>query len=443
MKVIIIGGVAAGMSAASKIVRTDRSAQVTAYEKSRFFSYAACGLPYYVGGLNHDYRRMIARSQEEFARQGIVTKARHEVKKIHPDQKIVEVKNLETGESFIDSYDKLLIATGARAFVPSVPGTELMGVHVLRTMEDGIFLKELAADPGIKKAVIVGGGYVGVECADAFSRLGKEVTIVTSGSGILKDFDEDMGALALEELLANGIQVRLKERLTACEGKGYVNRIRTDKGSYEADLVLLATGTKPNTEFLEGTGIALASNGAVLVDRYFQTSLPDIYGAGDCATVYNSQTESQGYHPFATVANKAGRIAGLNMAGGKEPFYGALGSSAIQVCRLEFGRTGLTEKEAKKKGIPVKSVVVRSYDHPAYYPEPTILATKVIYEEGSRKLLGAQICGQKGAAVRTDIFAVAIQAGMTAKQLGMTDLIYAPPFAGVWDAVQLACNAAK
>ena len=443
MKVIIIGGVAAGMSAASKIVRTSKDAQVTVYEKTHFFSYASCGLPYYVGGLNDDYRRMIARTEEKFARQGIVTRARHEVTGIDVPHKTVTVVNLETKEQFTDSYDKLLIAAGASPVIPKVPGTELLGVHVLRTMEDGIFLKELAAMPEVKDVTIVGGGYIGMECADAFRTLGKRVRLIESSPRILKSFDEDMAALAMEELLANQVEVHTGERLKACMGEGYVNRIETDRGIYHTDLVLLAAGARPNTGFLAGTGIALAKNGAVLVDRYFQTNVPDIYSAGDCATVYNSQTGEQCYQALATIANKAGRIAGLNMAGGREPFFGAVGSAAVKVCRLEFGRTGMTEKQAREAGIDAKSVVVKSYDHPAYYPDPTILATKVVYEAGSRKLLGAQICGQKGAAVRTDIFAVAIQAGMTAKELGMTDLIYAPPFAGVWDAVLLACNAAK
>ena len=443
MKVIVVGGVAAGMSAASKIVRTDKSARVTAYEKSRFFSYAACGLPYYVGGMNDDYRRMIARTEEEFARQGIVTRARHEVKSVNVQNKTVTVENLETGEIFSDSYDKLLIATGASPLIPSVPGTELMGVHVLRTMEDGIFLKELASMPEIRDVTIVGGGYIGMECADAFLQLGKKVRILEASPHILNSFDPDMADYAAEELLSNGVEVHTEERLKACLGDYYVSQVQTDKGIYQTDLVLLAVGARPNTAFLSGSGIALAENGAVIVDRYFQTNVTEVYAAGDCATVYNSQTGRQCYQALATVANKAGRIAGLNMAGGREPFFGAIGSAAVKVCRLEFGRTGLTEEQAVKEGLKAKSVVVKSYDHPAYYPDPTVLATKVIYETGSRRLLGAQICGQKGAAVRTDIFAVAIQSKMTTGQLGMADLIYAPPFAGVWDAVQLASNAAK
>ncbi len=217
----------------------------------------------------------------------------------------------------------------------------------------------------------------------------------------------------------------------------------TDKGSYQADLVIMAVGIKPNTQFLENTGMLMAENGAIVVDRQMRTSIPNIYSAGDCAQVYHRGMKENVYLPLGTVANKCGRIAGENILGAHESFVGALGSAGIKVCNLEFGRTGLGEADAKKLGLNYKTVIVESYDHPKYYPNATVIKIKLVYETGTKKLLGAQAAGEKGAVLRVDMFAIAIHNGMTTDELGMTDLIYAPPFAGVWDAVHIACNLAK
>jgi NADPH-dependent 2,4-dienoyl-CoA reductase/sulfur reductase-like enzyme len=212
---------------------------------------------------------------------------------------------------------------------------------------------------------------------------------------------------------------------------------------YNTDLVIVAIGIRPSTSFLKDTGIRMAKNGAIIVDRELRTSIEDIYAAGDCILVYNEAMEEDSYLALGTVANKCGRIAGANLAGEHQKFIGALGSAAIKVCNIEMGRTGLGEADAKRLKKKYKTVVVQTYDHPAYYPNPTPITIKIIYEEGTLKLLGAQACGEKGAVMRIDAFAVAIHAGMTTDELGMTDLIYAPPFAGVWDAIQIACNIAK
>jgi len=443
MKVIIIGGVAAGMSAASKIIREDKNAEIVVYEKCGFLSYGACGLPYYVGDFNDDYRRMIARTKEQFAEMGIKTFLYHEVTKVEPSKKSIHVKNIETGEEFDDSYDKLMISTGAAAVVPPFPGKELMGIHVLKSLEDGIFLKEYARMPHIRNVVIVGGGYIGIECAEAFLHLGKVVRIIEAAPRILTPFDPELSELAVTELKSQGVLLQLEEKVQGFEGDFYVNRVKTDKGLYEADLVIVAVGVRPSTAFLKDTGIEMAKNDALIVDRQMRTSIPDIYAAGDCVLVYNRGTKEQSFFALGTVANKCGRIAGDNIAGNAEEFVGALDSAAIKVCDLEMGRTGMGEADAKRLGIAYKTKIVKAYDHPAYYPNPTPITIKLIYEAGTRKLLGAQACGEKGAVMRIDVFAVAIHAGMTTKELGMTDLIYAPPFAGVWDAIQIACNAAK
>lgn len=443
MKVIIIGGVAAGMSAASKIKRINKEAEVIVYERRGFLSYGACGLPYYIGGFNDDYRRMIARSKEKFEQSGINCQLYHEVTKVDSRKKEVVVRDMNNDRYFTQTYDKLMIAVGAAAVVPPFDGGDLLGVHVLKSMEDGIFLREYVRTDQVKHVVIVGGGYIGVECAEAFLNLGKQVRIIEAAERILAPFDPEMAENAAEELKKHGVMLHLSEKVRGFQGDQVVQAVETDRGRYPADLVILAVGVRPETGFLKETGISMAADGAVIVNRKLETSLPDVYAAGDCIRVYNKCLEEDAFLALGTVANKCGRIAGGNIAGLNDQFQGALGSAAIKVCDLEIGRTGLGEAEARRKNINCKSVLINAYDHPAYYPDPTPITIKLLYEADTKKILGAQTCGRKGAVLRVDIFAVAIQAGMTTTELGMTDLIYAPPFAGVWDAVQIACNAAK
>ena len=443
MRVVIIGGIAAGMSAASKIARMDKTAEIIVYERKGFLSYGACGLPYYVGGFNDDYRRMIARTKEQFEAMGIKTFLHHEVTSVDFEGKLVSGRNLKSGEDFKCPYDKLMIATGAASIVPLFEGRELMGVHVLKTMEDGIFIRELAKQPEIKNVTIVGGGYIGIECVEAFLHLGKKVRLIEAADRILTPFDEELSELAQEELLAHGVELCLNEKVVKFSGTDYVQEVETDKGRYQAELVIIAVGVKPSTEFLNGTNIKLAKNGAIMVNRRLETSIPDVYAAGDCCLVYHRETGKDAFLALGTVANKCGRLAGANICGAGQEFTGALGSAAIKVLNLEMGRTGLGEKQAAQFGYSYRTIIIRAYDHPAYYPNPTPITIKLIYERGSRRILGAQACGNKGAVMRIDIFAVAIHNGMTTQELGMTDLVYAPPFAGVWDAVQIACNAAK
>lgn len=443
MKVVVIGGVAAGMSAASKIKRIDESAEVIVYEKGGFLSYGACGLPYYVGGFNDDHTKMIARSREQFEKTGIRTHLHHEVLKVVPQEKKILVRNHETGDLFIENYDKLMIASGASALKPPLEGIDKKGVYQLKTMEDGLRLKEIANQPDIKKVVIVGGGYIGIESVDAFLHLGKQVTCIEFAGRILMPFDEEISKIAKEELLSKGAQLKMGERVLAIKGADHVTSVATDKGEYEADLVILSIGVRPSTEFLKDTGIHMAPNGALIVDREMRTSIADIWAAGDCSLVYHKGLKENSFLPLGTVANKCGRIAGENIMGGHTKFVGALGSAAIKVCDVELGRTGLGEADAKRLGMNYKTVMIKAYDHPGYYPDQTPIHIKLIYEAGTRKLLGAQTAGKKGAVLRVDVFAVAIHNEMTTDELGMLDLVYAPPFAGVWDAIHIACNAAK
>ena len=443
MKVAVIGGVEAGMSAASKIKRMDPQAEVTVYEKGGYLSYGACGLPYYVGGFNDDYTKMIARTREQFEKTGIKTHLHHEVLKVIPSEKQLLVRNHETGDIFIDSYDKLMISTGASAVKPPIEGIDRKGVYQLKTLEDGLRLKEIAADPQIRNVVVVGGGYIGIESVDAFLHLGKNVTCVEFADRILMPFDREISALAEKELISKGVSLRTSEKVVSIQGGQSVSSVVTDKGQYPADLVVLSIGVRPATEFLRDTGIQMAPNGALIVDREMRTSIADIWAAGDCSLVYHKGLKENAFLALGTVANKCGRIAGENIMGKHIKFTGALGSAAIKVCDLEMGRTGLGEAEAQRQAIDYRTVIVEAMDHPAYYPDPTPITIKLIYEAGTRRLLGAQTAGIKGAVMRVDVFAVAIHNNMTTDELGMTDLVYAPPFAGVWDAVHIAANAAK
>ncbi|MFA9465579.1 MAG: CoA-disulfide reductase [Velocimicrobium sp.] len=443
MKVIVIGGVAAGMSCASKVIRSDKTAEIVVYEKGGFLSYGACGLPYYVGNFNDDYRRMIARTKEAFEESGIHCNLYHEVICVDTKKKEVTVRDIKENREFVDHYDKLMIATGAKAVMPPFEGNYLLGVHSLKTLEEGIFLREYAKSENIKNVTIVGGGYIGIECAEAFLHLGKQVRIIEAADRILTSFDAEMAELARLELESKGVKLHLMEKVKGFHGQVAIETVETDKGMYESDLVIVAVGVRPATEFLNDTDIKRAKNGAIVVNRKLETSIKDVYAAGDCILVYNECLKEDSFLALGTTANKCGRIAGANMTGANLEFLGALGSAAIKVCELELGRTGMGEMDAKRKGISYKTVLVKAYDHPAYYPDPTPISIKLIYEEGTRKLLGAQTCGFKGAVLRVDVFAVAIHSQMTCDELGMTDLIYAPPFAGVWDAIHIACNAAK
>ena len=443
MKIVIVGGVAAGMSAAAKIRRTSPDAEVVVYEKGGFLSYGACGLPYYVSGVNDDWRKLIARTREQFEEAGIRTFLRHEVVRVAPDRKQIMVKDLEKGSFFLDTYDKLMIAVGAAPIVPDVPGIRLPGVHLLKTMEDGLALKEAAASPDVRDVVIVGGGAIGLETAEAMVQLGKRVRVVELADRILPPFDPEITDLVVEELHRHEVKLHLAERLTEIAGAGRVERVRTDKGEYPADLVILSTGVRPATGFLAGSGIRMAPNGAIYIDREMRTNIPDVYAAGDCAVVYHRVMEEDVYIPLGTTANKMGRLAGGNMLGRHDKFVGTLGSAAIKVFDLELGRTGMSEADAKRLSIDYGTAVVEAMDHPAYYPDPTPIRFKLIYDRETKTLLGAQGVGAKGVVLRINLFAVAIHNRMTARELGMVDLCYAPPFSGVWDAVHIACNAVK
>ena len=444
MKVIIIGGIAAGMSAAAKLKRSQKDAQVIVYEKSPHISFGACGLPYYVGRYFDNHEQMLARTPEQAAKSGIEIYVEHEVVHVNVEEKKVQVKNLKTGEVLTQDYDRLMVATGANAIIPPIKNLELKNVYTLRSMEEGHILREKMKEDSIQKVGIIGAGFIGLEVAEAAKKLGKEVYIFQLEDRVLKaTFDKEITDILEAEIQKEGVKLYLNTMVTALNGADKVEQVVTNNETVDVDLVILATGVRPNTAFLKDTGINMLANGAIIIDQEGKTSVEDIYAAGDCATVPHLLKKEPAYIPLATSANKLGRIIGENLGGEAEKFEGTLGSSCLKVLHMEAGRTGLSEDEAIKEGIEYKTVFITDKNQTDYYPGQEDISIKLIYDAQTKVLLGGQVVGKKDAVQRTNVLATAIYAKMTTKQLGMLDLCYAPPFARTWDALNIAGNVAK
>lgn len=447
MKIIIVGGVAAGMSAAAKASRLNKEAEIVIYEKTEIVSWGACGLPYYVGNFYEDPNNMIARPVHKFIEAGMNIKIKHEVIGVDTEKKEITVKNLETGEIFKDSYDKLMISTGAHAIMPPIKNLETKGVYTLKDYTDGIVLKEEMMKEENQEIIIVGAGYIGIEVVEAAKHLGKRnVRLIQLGERVLMEsFDKEITDVMEEEIRSHqGVELHLEESvLEIIEENGKVSGVKTNKGEYKADLVVIATGVRPNTVFLKETGIEMLKNGALVIDEHGKTSIDSIYSAGDCATVYHLVRKENVFIPLATTANKIGRVVGENLAGVETVFKGTLGSAAVKVMDLEAGRTGITEREAANMGINYKVVFVKDKNQTNYYPGQEDIYIKLIYNGDTRVLLGAQIAGKKGAVLRVDALAAAIYSELTVDEIGMMDFCYAPPFARTWDVMNVAGNVAK
>lgn len=444
MRVIIVGAVAAGMSAAAKLKRMKPEYDVVVYEKTDVVSFGACGLPYFVGGFFDDANNMIARSAEKFRETGIDLNVFHEVVKVDTEAKKVTVRNLETNVEFEDSYDKLMIATGASSIIPPIKNVKLENVSTLKTMEDGIKVKELLNKEENQKVAIIGAGFIGLEAVEAAKQLGKEVRVFQSESRVLAQvFDKEITDVLEEEIKKHDVDLRLEELVSELVGETKVEKIITNKGEYEADVVIIATGVRPNTAFLKDTSIEMLPNGAIIVDEFGRTSVEDIYAAGDCATIQNIVTGQDSYVPLATGANKLGRIVGENLAGANNAFQGSLASSCIKVMNMEAARTGLSEKEVKALGFDYKTKFITDMNQTSYYPGRQKIYVKLIYDAHTKVIYGGQVAGYKDAVQRCNVIAACIYGKMTTEQLGMLDLSYAPPFSRTWDVLNVAGNVSK
>lgn len=444
MKVIIIGGVAAGMSAAAKFKRLSPKDDVVVYEKGDIVSFGACGLPYYVGGFFEDSREMIARTPEQFRESGVEIHTKHEVTDVDFSSKKIKVKNLTTDEILEESYDKLMISSGARAIIPPIKNIDLENVVTLKSMDDGNKLRELMANDEYKKVAIIGAGFIGLEAVEAAKHRGKEVTVIQLQDRVLQEvFDKDITDLLEEELRESGVNLLLSEAVVELIGDGKVSKVKTDKREIDADIVILATGVKPNTDFLKADEIKMLRNGAIVVDSYGRTSVEDVYSAGDCATINNLITGKEAYVPLATGANKLGRIVGENLAGQNNSFQGSMASSCIKVMNMEAARTGLSEKEVKELGFDYKTKFITDMNQTSYYPGRERIYVKLIYDAHTKVILGGQVAGYKDAVQRCNVLAACIYAKMTTDQLGMLDLCYSPPFSRTWDVLNVAGNVSK
>ena len=435
MHYVIIGGDAAGMSAAMEIVRNDPDARITTLEKGHIYSYGQCGLPYVVGKQVVSSTDVIARSVEMFrSKYGIDAKTGYEVTHVDPNNKTVSGNILQTRDNFILSYDRLLIATGATPVVPNWNGGHLLGIHTIKTIPN---TEAIIADlENVQQVTIIGGGYIGLEMAENFASIGKKVRIIQRGDQLAGIFDHDIACFIHEHAKAHNVEVILNEEVQSFTGDTRVSDVRTDKGSYPTDLVLVATGVKPTTGFLEGTGIQLHHNGAIVVNNFLETNLDDIYAAGDCATHFHRIKQLNDYIPLGTTANKQGRIAGLNMIGQRNEFKGIVGTSIMKFFDLALGKTGLSEKEAEQLGISYDVHTQEATDIAGYYPGKETMHMKLIYRKDDQQLLGGQIIGGNGVDKRIDVLATALYHHMTFSELLDLDLAYAPPFNGVWDPLQ-------
>ncbi|WP_277679742.1 CoA-disulfide reductase [Gracilibacillus dipsosauri] len=436
MRYVIIGGVAAGMSAAMEITRTDSKAKITVLERGQDYSYGQCGLPYVINGVVPDIDKVIARTVETFREKyGIDARTFTEVTHVDEKKKKVYGVQLKTGTALEIDYDRLLIATGSDPVLPNWKGIELDGIHPLKTLIDTqAILQDL--NNKIKNVTIVGGGYVGLEMAESFHSLGKNVTLIQRSDQLATIFDLDMATIIHQEAEQHQISLILGEEVEGFSGDKRVNTVITNKGSYSTDLVLLSVGVKPNTDFLQNSAIHMNAQGAIHVNAYMQSSIPHIYAAGDCATQYHRVKQLDDHIPLGTTANKQGRIAGANMAGNPLTFKGIIGTSIIKFFDLTLGRTGLTEKEANHLKLPYTVEVSEANNQAGYYPDGETLHIKLIYDKNSYALLGGQVIGKKGVDKRIDVLATALYNKMTVKQLLDLDLAYAPPYNGVWDPLQ-------
>lgn len=437
MKLVIIGAVAAGMSAASKAKRENPHIDVEVYTLEEHISYSACGIPYYIEDKIQNKEKLIARSKEKFEDQGINIFTKHWVKKINPEAKELLVVRDENEEITV-SYDKLIITTGANPIKPRLDGIDLDNIFTVKNIPDGEKIKSQI--PKAKKVVIVGGGYIGLEMIDAFLPYNLDITVVERSDQLMANIDGDMAKIIEEHIAEKGINVRLGESVEAFKGNSKVEAVITDKGEYPADIVVLAIGVAPNSELAKEAGIELGVRNSIKVNDKMETSVEDIYAAGDCASHYHLLYKDDNYIPLGTTANKQGRIAGENALGGNAEFQGIIGTGIMKVIDLEVGRTGLNTREAKELGYEFFDTTITIPNIASYYPGFGKGKLKLIVEKSTGKVLGGQIVGPPLTAKRIDVIATCIQAGFTIYDMAKLDLAYAPPFSPVWDPVLVAAN---
>lgn len=437
---LIIGGDAAGMSAASQARRTDETMSIAVLEKGLHVSYAACGMPYLIGGKIDDPTRLIAIDQEAYVqKRKIEILKQTEAVSVDFTAKRVTIRSGDK-EALIE-YEKLLIATGARPFVPPIEGIGSDGVFFLRALSDGIAIREYISGNNPSSGVIIGGGFIGLEMAEALRNLGMKTTILERLGSVAMSMSPEIRGLVEDSLRAGGVDVRTGVTVQSIRPRGNRRIVETDSGSFDADFILVSVGIIPNTDFLHGTELAMTERGAVIVDEQSRTSIPGVFAAGDCATARSLITGKNVYIPLGTTANKQGRVAGLQAAGIKdETFPGVVGSQMVKVFDLEVGKTGLNAEDAVREGITSASTTIAWKSRAGYCPEAANILVNLTVDAGTEKVIGGEVAGTDGAALRMDIIAAAVTAGMKIDQVAYLDLGYAPPFSPVWDPINAAAQ---
>ena len=440
MKVVIVGGVAGGATAAARIRRLDEQAEIVVFERSGYISYANCGLPYYIGDVITDPEELTLQTPESFfSRFRVDMKVRHEVTAIHPERKTVSVKNLETDEVFEESYDKLILSPGAKPTQPRLPGVGIDKLFTLRTVEDTFRIKEYINQNHPKSAVLAGGGFIGLELAENLRELGMDVTIVQRPKQLMNPFDADMASMIHSEMRKHGVKLALGYTVEGFEERnGGVDVLLKDNAPLHADMVVLAIGVTPDTALAREAGLELGIKGSIVVNDRMETSVPDIYAAGDAVQVKHYVTGEDALISLAGPANKQGRIIADIICGGDSRYLGSQGSSVIKVFDMTAATTGINETNARKTGLDVDTVILSPMSHAGYYPGGKVMTMKVVFEKGTYRLLGAQIVGYDGVDKRIDVLATAIHAGLKATQLKDLDLAYAPPYSSAKDPVNMA-----
>ena len=440
MKIVIVGGVAGGATAAARLRRLDEHAEIIVFERSGFISYANCGLPYYIGDVITDSDLLTLQTPESFlSRFRVSMKVHHEVTSLHPERHAVSVKNLETGEEFEETYDKLILSPGAKPTQPKLPGTDIDKLFTLRTVEDTLRIKTYIEKNQPKSAVLAGGGFIGLELAENLRELGMEVTIVQRPKQLMNPFDSDMAAFLHNEMRNHGVKLALGHTVEGFqETTDGVRVLLKEEEPLCADMVVLAIGVTPDTKLAKNAGLELGIKDSILVNAHMQTSAPDIYAVGDAVQIKHSVTGQDTLISLAGPANKQGRIAAEHICGKNSSYPGSQGSSVIKVFDMTAAVTGVNETNARKAGLAVDKVILSPMSHAGYYPGGKVMTMKVVFEKETYRILGAQIVGYEGVDKRIDVLATAIHAGMKSSDLAELDLAYAPPYSSAKDPVNLA-----
>ncbi len=430
MKLIIIGAVAAGAKAAAKAKRLIPDAEIIIYTQEEYISYSGCGLPYYVEGNFESAEKLIVRTIADFEKNGIKVFNFHRVDKIEPEQKTIKIINLQTGESFENNYDKLLIATGSKPYMPNIPNSNLNGIYTLKTIQNGIDIRKKMLES--KHAVIIGGGYIGIELLEGFTQNNVKVTLLEKNYSIMNTFDEDITSIISAYILKNygdSINIITSAKITEFLGESCVRGVKLANGQVIAtDMVVVASGVVPVVDIAKDAGIELGASGAIKVNSRMQTNISDIYAAGDCVEKINMISDTPMWVPLGSTANKEGRCAAMNICGVVDDFEGILGSAVTRFMDMTMSRIGLSTKVAESLGYDTVSVIVTKKDKAGYMPTVGYVTLKIIADRRSHKILGAQSIGSGDADKRINTLSTGLIRGITVEELNDTDMTYAPPY---------------